>query len=216
MLEEIANDTLPAALARHELALSDNVVALLQRYCELLWDWNEKINLTRHTTYEKFVTRDVVDSLTLAQFLTPGESVLDVGTGGGVPGIILAIARPDLKVTMCESVGKKARVVAEIVKALGITAHVEAANMQAVLKKRRFDALVIRAVAPLPKLLTWLNPAQDRCGRVLIIKGPAWTEERGTARHLGLMQSWDLRKLISYPLPGTDSESVVLSLTPRP
>ena len=81
---------------------------------------NEKINLTRHTDYEKFVARDVVDSLALEPFLDSGDAVLDVGTGGGVPGVVLAIVRPDLKVSLCDSVAKKAKAVAAIVEQLGL------------------------------------------------------------------------------------------------
>ena len=61
-------------------------IARLEAYCRLLWDWNSKLNLTRHTDFEKFVTRDLTDSLVFARFLGQGETVLDVGTGGGVPG----------------------------------------------------------------------------------------------------------------------------------
>src|SRR6187401_3195731 len=95
-----AEETLSAALARHGLTLPAEQVAQLDRYCRLLWEWNDKLNLTRHTDYEKFVSRDLIDSLELAKLLRPGEEVLDVGTGGGVPGIVLAILRPDLKVTL--------------------------------------------------------------------------------------------------------------------
>ena len=92
---------------------------MLERYCELLWEWNEKINLTRHTDYEKFVARDLVDSLAFAEFLEPGEKVLDVGSGGGVPGVVLAIVRPDLKVSLADSVGKKAKVLKRYRRAAG-------------------------------------------------------------------------------------------------
>ena len=90
-------------------------MAKLQEYVQRLWAWNEKLNLTRHTDYEKFVARDLRDTLELSKLLHPEEEVLDVGTGGGVPGVVLAIIRPDLRVTLCESVGKKAQAVQEMV-----------------------------------------------------------------------------------------------------
>ena len=101
-------DTLAAALARHGIELADDQISQLDKYCQRLWDWNTRLNLTRHTDYEKFVARDVVDSQWLEQFLESGEAVLDVGTGGGVPGIVLAILRPDLEIVLCDSVAKKA------------------------------------------------------------------------------------------------------------
>src|SRR5690606_34441438 len=107
-------------------------IEVLDRYRQSLWAWNEKLNLTRHTDLEKFVTRDVVDSLALEQFLDSGEEVLDIGTGGGVPGVILAIVRPDLKITLSESVGKKARAVEAIVHEVGLAIPVEHARAEQV------------------------------------------------------------------------------------
>jgi 16S rRNA (guanine527-N7)-methyltransferase len=203
---------LSAVLAQHNINLPPAQVAMLERYCELLWDWNTKINLTRHTDYEKFVTRDLVDSLAFAKFLEPKEVVLDVGTGGGVPGVVLAIVRNDLKVSLSESVGKKAKVVADIVERLGLQTPVLNARAENLLTDRRFDTLVVRAVARLRQLLEWLQPHWDSFDRLLVLKGPAWIDERGEARHHGLMHELSLRKLASYPLPGTESESVLLQI----
>lgn len=208
-------DTLREALARHRIKLDDEAVALLARYCDALWQWNQKLNLTRHTDYEKFVARDVVDSLALEPFLDSGATMLDVGTGGGVPGIVLAIARPDLEVTLCDSVAKRAKAVQAIVDELGLEVRVLHAPVQEVLQEERFDLLVARAVAPLSKLLRWLAPHWNSFERLLVIKGPAWIEERTAAREAGLLKHVALRKLASYPLPGTNSESVVLSLQPK-
>jgi 16S rRNA (guanine527-N7)-methyltransferase len=208
-------DTLRAALARHKIELSDDAIEALDRYCHALWDWNTKLNLTRHTDYEKFVTRDVVDSLALEPFLDSGASVLDVGTGGGVPGAVLAIVRPDLEVALCDSVAKKAKAVEAIVKEAGIEVQVHHAPAQELVEREEFDVLIARAVAPLSKLLRWFEPHWDKFERLLVIKGPAWLEERAEAREAGLLRKIDLRKLAAYPLAGTHSESVVLSLRPK-
>jgi 16S rRNA (guanine527-N7)-methyltransferase len=207
------DQSLSAVLAQHQIELPEAQIALLERYCELLWDWNAKINLTRHTDYEKFVTRDLVDSLAFARFLEPKEKVLDVGTGGGVPGLVLAIVRDDLKMSLSESVGKKAKAVADIAERLGLATPVFHARAEDVLGRQRFNTLVIRAVARLKKLLEWFRPHWDSFDRLLVLKGPAWVEERGEARHFGLMHDLALRKLDSYPLPGTESESVLLQIS---
>jgi 16S rRNA (guanine527-N7)-methyltransferase len=206
---------LSAVLARHQIDLPPPQIASLERYCELLWEWNAKLNLTRHSDYEKFVSRDLVDSLAFAEFLAPGEEVLDVGTGGGVPGVVLAIVRNDLKISLAESVGKKAKAVADIVERLGLSTPVFPARVEDVLPQQRFDTLVVRAVARLRKLLEWLRPHWDSFDRLLVLKGPAWLDERGEARHHGLMHDLSLRKLTSYPLPGTASESVLLQIRRR-
>jgi 16S rRNA (guanine527-N7)-methyltransferase len=162
---------------------------------------------------EKFVTRDVVDSLQLAQLLEQGERVLDVGTGGGVQGVILAIVRPDLKVSLCESTGKKARVVEEMVRELGLPVRVYANRVEDVLEMTTFDTLVARAVASLAKVLTWLKPHWAAFDQLLMIKGPAWVDERGEARHHNLLRGFALRKAATYETPRTGAESTILKIS---
>ena len=213
--QNVSADSLVAALARHHIDLPPEQVALLDRYVRLLWDWNTKLNLTRHTDYEKFVSRDVVDSLALARLLLAGETVLDVGSGGGVPGLVLAILRPDLKVHLAEATGKKARVLESMVQDLGLPVQVFATRAEKQLAERRYDAVVVRAVGPLAELLTWFRPLWPSIGRLLIVKGPKWVEERGQARHMGLLHRLEMRKAAEYPLPGTHSESVILKIWPE-
>ena len=208
-------DDLAAVMAEHDIELPAGQTAQLQRYCTLLWEWNAKLNLTRHTDYRKFVARDLVDSLAFAEFLGPGEQILDVGTGGGVPGVVLAVVRPDLSISLAESVGKRARAVADIVDRLGLDVPVYEARAEDLLNEWQGNTLVARAVAKLAKLLRWLRPHWDAFDRLLVVKGPAWMEERGEARHYGLLGNLALRKLAAYPLPGTDSESVLLQICPK-
>ncbi len=213
--ELAAADSLSAALARHGIELPADQLALLDRYVRLLWDWNEKLNLTRHTDYEKFVSRDVVDSRELAKLLHAGERVLDVGSGGGVPGLLLAILRPDLKVHLTEATGKKARVLESMVQELKLPVSVFATRAEKQLAQQQYDAVLVRAVGPLPELLTWFKPHWGAMGRLLVIKGPKWVDERGEARHVGLLRGLELRKAAEYPLPGTPSQSVILKIWPE-
>lgn len=209
------NDTLAAALTRHAIDLPSAQVELLDKYCRLLWDWNAKLNLTRHTDYEKFVGRDLVDSLQLAAHLRPQDEVLDVGTGGGVPGVVLAIVRPDLKVALCDSVGKKARAVESMVKDLGLEVPVFPFRAEEILEDTRYDALVIRAVGPLWKLLAAFKPHWNSFRRMLVIKGPKWPEELTEARRRGLMHNLQIKTAAEYSMPGTDGKSVVLKIWPK-
>jgi 16S rRNA (guanine527-N7)-methyltransferase len=205
-------ETINEALLAIGIELAPDRVERLDRYRQLLWSWNERMNLTRHTTLEKFVHRDVFDSLQLANLLNQKERVLDVGTGGGVPGVILAILRPDLKISLSESTQKKARAVESMVGELGLNIPVYATRAEEVLEVSTFATLVARALAPLPKVLTFLAPHWDSFDELLLIKGPSWVEERASARHEGLMRGLELRKAATYQTPQTGAESVILKI----
>jgi 16S rRNA (guanine527-N7)-methyltransferase len=212
LLNDSQSAQLAEKLAEYGLELPPDRLELLDRYRAALWRWNEQLNLTRHTTLDKFVGRDVVDSMQLAQLLRNGERVLDVGTGGGVPGLVLAICRPDLRVSVCESTQKKARVAQAIVQELELPVQVHACRAEEVLELQTFDTLTVRGVAALSKLLTWLKPYWEAFDCLLLVKGQRWVEERGEARHMGLMKSLELRKAASYLTRDTGAESVILSI----
>lgn len=218
---EVRDDGLAADIAaeatRLGIDLPVGAAGGLARYATSLWSWNERLNLTRHTDVGRFVSRDVGDAAAIAEQLARGERVLDVGTGGGVPGVILAILRPDLRVELCDSVAKKARAVAAIVTETGLALPVHAAAAQELVAKRpagsdRFDSLVVRAVAPLSKLLGWFEPLTGSFGRLLVIKGPRWEDELSEARDKRLGRKVSIRRIASWPLRGTDNESVLLEI----
>jgi 16S rRNA (guanine527-N7)-methyltransferase len=199
-------------LAARQIEVTDEQIAQLDDYRRLLWSWNERMNLTRHTTLEKFVDRDVVDSHELSKLLERGERVLDVGTGGGVPGLVVAILRPDLSISVCESTQKKARAVEAMITDLGLPVRVFPNRAEEVLEITTFDTLVARALAPLAKVLTFLQPHWDAFDRLLLIKGRSWVDERSEARQAGVMRGLELRKAATYETSGTGAESVILSI----
>ena len=203
------------ALAAYQIELPADQVTQLDRYCQAIWDWNTRLNLTRHDTYDKFVARDLVDSLQLAQVIENGERLLDVGTGSGVPGMVLCLIRPDLDICVCDSVAKKAKAVADVAAQLEMKIQVAHARAEEILEIESFDSLTARAVGSMTKMLRWFEPHWNAIGRLLLTKGPKWVEERGEARHLGLLSNLELRKLVSYSVPGTDWESVILSVRPK-
>jgi 16S rRNA (guanine527-N7)-methyltransferase len=208
-------NSLQSALSEYEIELPPEQTQQLQRFCRLLWEWNEKLNLTRHTTFELFVTRDLVDAQQLALLLDSGERVLDLGSGGGVPGLVVAILRPDVRVELCECIGKKARVLEDLVQKLTLNVPVHAKRVEDALSQRgvHYDAIMARAVGPLTKMLRMLKPHWQSIDRMFVVKGPKWVEERGEARHLGLLKDIDLRKVVTYEPPGAKWQSVILKLS---
>lgn len=117
-------------------------------------EWNSKINLISRKDIENLVEHHLLHSLGIAKFIQfqPGTSILDVGTGGGFPGIPLAIMYPECQFTLIDSIGKKIRVAEDIAKQIGLT-NVECIQERAEEEKRQFDFIVSRAVMPLPDLV---------------------------------------------------------------
>ena len=213
------SETLSQQIQQHcvelEIPVTRQQSMQLAEYAETLWSWNEKMNLTRHTTAEQFVGRDLLDSYELSKLLIEGEEVLDLGTGGGVPGIPLKILRPDLTVVVCDSVGKKAEAVEQMVQKLGLDVEVFKGRGEERLEDSRFDAVVARAVGPLRKLLNLLSEHWFEAGRLLAIKGPRWVDERREARAQGLMGGLQLRKATEYTMPESGATSVILKIWPE-
>ncbi len=163
---------LKESLDRYGVVLDDAAQSTrLEKYCRLLWAENERLNLTRHVDFDTFVARDLNDVLQVSTLLRPEEEVLDIGSGGGVPGIVLAILRPDLDVCLCESVGKKAQALSRMTAALELPVKLQHCRAEELLQEQRFDAAVARAIGPLWKICHWFHDHLLSMGRLLAFKG---------------------------------------------
>lgn len=121
---------------------------------ELYADWNSKINLVSRKDIENLYEKHILHSLGIAKIISfkSGTSILDVGTGGGFPGIPLAILFPEVQFVLLDSIGKKIKVAQDIASQIGL-ANVECIHDRAENEKRKFDFVVSRAVMPLPDLV---------------------------------------------------------------
>lgn len=139
---------------------------------ELYVAWNSKINVISRKDMEHFYERHVLHSLGIAKVIqfTPGALVMDVGTGGGFPGIPLAIFFPETKFLLVDSIGKKISVVKEVASSSGIN-NVEAIQARAEEVKGKFDFVVSRAVTTLPDFLKWVETKIKRESRNTVQNG---------------------------------------------
>ena len=135
-------------------SLSDHQEQQFAALDVLYRDWNSKINVISRKDIDNLYEHHVLHSLAIAKVLPfqPHTEILDVGTGGGFPGIPLAILFPECRFTLIDSIGKKIKVAQEVATALGLT-NVECIQERAEEEKRKFDFVVSRAVMPLPDLV---------------------------------------------------------------
>jgi 16S rRNA (guanine527-N7)-methyltransferase len=125
------------------------------QYYTLLERWNSKLNLTAIRTPEQALRRHFVECIFCAQQLPPAiATLLDYGSGAGFPGIPIALCRPEIRVTLAESQGKKASFLREAVRSLGISAEVYAERVEEIEPIRNFDAVALRAVDSMQKAIT--------------------------------------------------------------
>lgn len=157
---------------------------------ELYRNWNEKINLVSRKDIEELYVRHILHSLAIAKFLQfrPGTSVLDVGTGGGFPGIPLAIMFPETQFHLVDSIGKKIMVVKDIASAIGLK-NVIAEAERAEKINEKFDFIVTRAVAPAKTLWQWTQQKIKAKGvntidnGIVALKGGDLKEEMKELKH---------------------------------
>ncbi len=186
-----ANDT-------WNMGLTNTQLAQFAKFAEMLVDWNaNRMNLTRLVSPYDIAVKHFLDSLALlrAVALPNNASLIDIGTGAGLPGIALKIVRPDLRITLLDSTAKKLTFCRAVCEELGLTeiqtlhARAEEAGRHPD-HARNYQVAVARAVAPLERLLPWCAPFLALNGMAVFLKGASVAEEippaRPVARRLGL------------------------------
>lgn len=138
--------------------LDENKIALFEQLQPLYAEWNAQINVISRKDFSEFYERHVLHSLAIAKFtsFSPGTKILDVGTGGGFPGIPLAIYFPQTQFHLVDSIGKKIKVVNAVIESLGLK-NVTAEKIRAEELKEKYDFVVSRAVTRLPEFVPWIR-----------------------------------------------------------
>ena len=187
-------DILKAALPQADERALDR----FELYQRLLLEWNEKMNLTAITDPVEVARKHFADSLAALPYLQPGTKVIDVGTGAGFPGVPLLILRPELQLTLADSLQKRLTFLDTLLRELGLHAqlvHGRAEDLgQNRLYREQFDAALSRAVAGLPVLLELTTPFVKVGGAAIAYKGDA-AEELEKAKSAAFLLHVQLRQV---------------------
>jgi len=176
--------------------------AKLMGYLQLMHKWNAVYNLTSLRDPMQMVTHHLLDSLAAVPAFAGARNVLDVGAGGGLPGIVLAITRPDMQLAMIDTVHKKTAFLTQVKAELGLAnTTVHTMKVQDLQVSDKFDVITSRAFADLSDFVNWSGHLLGDGGRFIALKGVAPSEERER-----LPQEWKVSGLQPLQVPRLGAE----------
>lgn len=185
-------------------------------YMNLLLEWNEKINLTAITAPNEVILKHFIDSLTINKYIKENSTLADVGTGAGFPGIPLKILRPDLKITLVDSLNKRINFLNEVINKLNLvnieTVHSRIEDFGKDKKYREsFDFVTARAVANLAVLSEYLLPIAKVGGQCVCMKGSSVEEELSNGKNAIKVLGGNIKNIDEFVLPDSDmSRNVII------
>lgn len=168
-------------LMDHNQLLFGNHYLTIKRYVDILSSVGVEWGLIGPREVDRLWERHIMNSAALADLIPGGSRVVDVGSGAGLPGIPLAILRPDLQMTLLEPLLRRYNFLTHTVDDLGITNTTSVVRARAEDHQQTYDVVLARAVAPLDRLATWCNPLRDRAGVILALKGQSAPDEVASA-----------------------------------
>lgn len=197
------------------LKVTNKELSQLDIIYNTLIDTNKTMNLTRITDKEDVYLKHFYDSLTLAKFydLNKAQTLCDIGTGAGFPGLVLKIFYPNLDITLVDSLQKRVNYLNKLIEKLnlkGIKAYHNRAE-DLIKQNKKFDIVTARAVASLPKLLLWTMPLVNKNGSFLAMKGNV-EEELTSAKDIMKKNNWYVNKKEVFHLPNKEDIRTILEI----
>ncbi len=198
-----------------DIVFTEEQLQKFYQYMNLLIEWNEKINLTAIVEPKEIILKHFIDSLTIIQYIKPNESVIDIGTGAGFPGIPIKILRKDLKITLLDSLNKRIKFLDEVIKELGLEninavhARIEeyAKNKQ---YREKYDVATSRAVANLTTLSEYMLPMVKIKGRAICMKGSEISDEISKSKKSIKILGGEIVDIEEFTLPKSDNKRNVI------
>lgn len=213
--------TLLHSAQQFNFTLTQTQLNAFEQYSQELIAWNQRVNLTRIVEPEEIVVKHFLDSLSVCQALpdlSPGLSVVDVGSGAGFPGLPLKIVLPDIRLTLLESTRKKTAFLQHIIHILNLTnvtvltARAEEAGQQSA-HREQYDVAVARAVSGLPTLAEYSLPLVKVGGMIIIQKGQHPAEEVKAATSALEILGGKLHEILPVTVPGLNAERHLLVIS---
>lgn len=193
-------------------------VERLNLYGNLLLSWNEKINLTAITDPEEVLYKHFYDCILFLKHIKPntGDTLIDVGTGAGFPGMVLKIMRPDIRVTLLDSLNKRLVFLNDVIEKTGLegvcTVHMRAEDAgKTPLHREKYDIACARAVAALPSLMEYCLPLVKKGGVFVAMKGASAKEEAAAACNASRLLGGEKPNIICETLTGNEQRAFVIT-----
>ncbi|KZN60756.1 16S rRNA methyltransferase [Pseudoalteromonas luteoviolacea CPMOR-1] len=201
-------EQLNALLVKTSISLTENQKQQLVDYVELLDKWNKAYNLTSVRDPKEMMVKHILDSLVVAPHLS-GKHYIDVGTGPGLPGIVLAIALPDTEFVLLDSLGKRVRFLTQVKHALGLKNVTPVqSRVEEYQPSVKLDGVLSRAFASLEDMVQWCTHLIDSSGRFVALKGMYPQDELDS-----LPEGISLEQNITLQVPDLEGERHLIILT---
>jgi 16S rRNA (guanine527-N7)-methyltransferase len=217
MKEEEFNEKMKESLKELNIELSEKQLNQFYNYMNILIEWNKVMNLTNITEPEEIIQKHFVDSLTILKSIKENDSIIDVGTGAGFPGIPIKIVFPETRITLLDSLNKRIKFLEEVINKLELknieTIHGRAEEVAHNKKYReKYDIAIARAVAPLNVLSEYLLPFVKIGGYAICMKGVKGKEEAEEGKNAIKILGGEITNSREFNLPNTEMARTIIEI----